>query len=630
MFPSRKLLFFISSTGDLQTERASVQESLRVFEIDGLRFEEWPSMPDDPMDVCFEGVQTSDAMVLLLGRSYGTPDKNGLSGTHQEFRYAQKLSRPIFAFLLKSDGRDRRQHEFIAEVQRAHFRCCEIESLDDLAKSLRTSVAAEFSRRWKHFDSHPPESSSPWGEPPPTAPIPILSDRETMLAELKRRYDAGEDEAIGAAAEGVIARYPNDSELLNVIYQAAVNEGIESRPVNLARVEAAIAFWKNNIPVGAMTNAPRFYCLANPLLVLKRYGEAISVYQESLQIYPQFAECWKNLGSAYQDRGDHAEARRAYEEVLKIKPQKFEALYSLATLVIRHLGDPAAALAHLEAIDTAALDSHRVASVIAWRAEAKLLLGRLADAAADAEEAIHLDNEADWTWAAAARVYAQARHSDRSLDVLALRFWERFVVRFPKAAEGWLELGFLLYRLREVRDRQESSRRALIAYEKAIDLGVDDALVWDRTGHLLQEAGRWEEAANGYAKAATVDAASHGYCLAFALRHLARYEEALPHALAAAQKHQPDGMSWLLVADCRSKLRDYEGAVEAYRMAIEVDPEYEKAWFDFGGLRWNLRDPDGAFAIWKVALAKFPESEEAVRLLAFLDLVQLPHTPEAD
>lgn len=631
MFPSRKLHFFISSTGDLQAERSSVQQSLRLFEIDDLRFEEWPSMPDDPMEVCLEGVRSSDAVVLLLGPSYGTPDnKNGLSGTHEEFRHAQKINRPVFAFLLKAESRDPRQVEFIAEVRRAVFQCTEIESLEDLEQSVRVSVAAEFSRRWKHFERHPPELSSPWGEPPTAAPISILSDRDGMLAELKNRYDAGEDDAISAAADGVIARYPNDSELFNVICQAAVNQGMGNRPVNRARVEAAVAFWHNEIPVEPMAKAGRLYCLGNALYVLKRYDEAISAYEESLQIHPQFAECWKNLGSAYHDRGDQAEARRAYEEVLKIEPRKFEALYSLATLHIRHLGDPAAALAHLEAIDTAALGSHRVASVIAWGAEAKLLLGRLADAAADAEEAIHLDAEADWTWTAAARVYAQARHCDPSLNVAALRFWERFVGRYPKAAEGWLELGFLLFRLREERDRQEFSRRALIAYQKAIDLGVDDALVWDRTGHLLQEAGRWEEAADRYAKAAAGDAASHGYCYAFALRHLERYEESLPYALAAAQTHHPDGMSWVLVADCRAKLRDYEGAIEAYRMAIEVEPEYDKAWFDFGGLRWNLRDPEGAFAIWKVALAKFPESEEAVRLRAFLDdLAQLAHTPEA-
>jgi tetratricopeptide (TPR) repeat protein len=619
MFPSRKLHFFISSTGDLQAERASVQQSLRLFEIDGLRFEEWPSMPDDPMEVCLEGVCSSDAVVLLLGKSYGTPDKSGLSGTHQEFRHASKFNRPIFAFLLKADARDPRQAEFIAEVQRGLFRCVEIGSIEELSHSLRISVAAEFSRRWKHFERHPPESSSPWGEPPAAPPVSILADRDEMLAELKDRYVAGDDDAISAAADALMARYPDDRELLNIICQAAVNEGIGNRPVNRARVEAAVELWKDDRPVEPMARAGRLYCLGNALYVLNRYDEAIAAYRESLHIHPAFAECWKNLGSAYHDRGDHAEARLAYEEVLTIDPRKFEALYSLSTLLLRHLADPAAALTHLEAIDTAALGSHRLGSVLAWRAEAKLLLGRLTEAAADAEEAIHLHPESDWTWTAAARVYAQSRHSEPSLNVAALRFWERFVSRFPKTAEAWLELGFLLFRLREQRDKQEFSRRALIAYEKAIELGVDDALVWDRTGHLLQEAGRWEDAAARYAKAAAGDAPSHGYCYGYALRELGRYEEALPYALAAAEKHQPDAMSWVLAADCRAKLGDYEGAIAAYLEATKVQPDYEKAWFDLGGLLWNVGDAELALRVWKAALAKFPESDEATRLLGFLD-----------
>jgi tetratricopeptide (TPR) repeat protein len=624
MFPSRKLHFFISSTGDLQGERASIQESLRLFEIDGLRFEEWPSMPDDPMEVCLEGVRSSDAVVLLLGSSYGTPDKIGLSGTHQEFRHASKINRPIFAFLLKAEARDPRQVEFIGEVQRAVFRCVEISSVDELAQSLRVSVAAEFSRRWKHFERHPPEFSSPWGEAPAAPPLTILGDRDDMLAELKNRYASGDDDAISAAADAIMSRHPGDRELLNIVCQAAVNEGIGNQPVNRPRVEAAVELWKADCPVEPIARAGRLYCLGNALYVLKRYDEAITAYRESLQVHPEFAECWKNLGSAYHDRGDHAEARMAYEEVLKIEPRKFEALYSLATLLIRHLADPADALTHLEAIDTAALGSDRLGSVMAWRAEAKLLLGQLTEAAADAEESIHLHPESDWTWTAAARVYAQARHSEPSLNVAALRFWERFVARFPRAAEAWLELGFLLFRLREHRDKQEFSRRALIAYEKAIELGVDDSLVWDRTGHLLQDAGRWEDAAERYAKAAAGDASSHGYCYGFVLRHLGRYKEALPYALAAVEQHQPDGMSWVLVADCKAKLRDYDGAIAAYLEAMKVEPTYEKAWFDLGGLLWNIGNSELALTVWKVALAKFPESEEAVRLVNFLDALIEP------
>ncbi len=631
MFPSRKLVFFISSTSDLQAERVAVQESLRLFEIDGLRFEEWPSMPDEPGQVCLEGVQSSDAIVLILGSSYGSPMKDGLSGTHLEFRHASTINRPIFVFLLKAADRDPRQIAFISEVERAAFRCVEIESIPQLAESVRASVAAEFSRRWKHFEEHPPETASPWGESSGVPAVLILDDRDNMLGELSRRYAARDDVAICAAADSIFARYPDDLALRNIVLQAVVNVAMNGGPVNRHYLDLAIAVWKNDEPAEFMARAGRLYCLGNALYVLKRYDEAIASYRAAVEIHPTFAECWKNLGSAYHDSGDDAQARVAYEQALKIEPRKFEGLYSLATLLIRHLADPATALTYLEAIDTAALGSSHLASVIAWRAEAKLLLQRYADAAADAEESIHVHHEADWTWTAAARVYAQARHSEPSLNVAAIRFWERFVNRFPKAAHAWLELGFLFFSLREERDRQESSRRALIAYDKAIALGIDDPLVWDRTGHLLQEAGRWEEAIERYARAAAGDAASHGYCYAFALRHLERYSEALPFALAAARTHQPDAMSWVLVADCKAKLKDLEGAFEAYTQAIAVDPNYEKAWFDLGGLCWSVGNTELAFRIWNTALLKFPESGEAERLLAFLDdFEQVKEPPEAD
>jgi tetratricopeptide (TPR) repeat protein len=618
MFPSRKLHFFISSTANLQQERAVVQQVLATFDIDGLRFEEWPSMPDDPMEVCLEGVRNSHAVVLLLGTCYGTVDHSGISGTHQEFRYAQKLGRPIFVFLLNAEAREQAQLDFIAEVQKSKFRSREIGSTEQLAQQLRASVAAEFARRWQQFERRPPEAPSPF-EPQEATPIAGDVGRDELLAELKQRYDAGDDDAISAAADDILRRYPNDPDLLSFIYQAEVNHGIDHRGVNRARVEAAAEFWRRSRAVGIAARAGAAYCLGNALSVLGRFDEAIAAYRDALELHPEFVECWKNLGSVYHNRGDHQAARSAYERALALQPRKFEALYSLATLLLRHLDDPAAALTNLELIDLASLEASRVASVLAWRAEAKLRLGRVADAAADAEEAIAVSSDAEWTWTAAARVYAQARHSEKSLILAAVRFWERFVVRFPKAPEAWYELGFLLFRARDIRERKEYSRRCRIAFQKAIELGVNDPLVWDRIGHLFQEEGRWAEAAERYAKAAAGDPASHGYCYGLALTHVGRYEEALPFALAAAETHQPDAMSWTVVADCRIKLNDVEGAVAAYHKAIEIDPDYAKAWFDLGGLFWNLRDAEMAFAVWDEALMRFSGSDEAAKLMTFLD-----------
>jgi tetratricopeptide (TPR) repeat protein len=66
-------------------------------------------------------------------------------------------------------------------------------------------------------------------------------------------------------------------------------------------------------------------------------------------------------------------------------------------------------------------------------------------------------------------------------------------------------------------------------------------------------------------------------------------------------------------------LGDYEGAIAAYLQATTLEPAYEKAWFDLGGLLWNVGDGELALTVWKAALAKFPESDEAIRVHTFLD-----------
>ena len=138
----------------------------------------------------------------MASAASATPSKEiarklGLSGTQQEFRHAAKLSRPIFAFLLKADARDPRQTEFITEVQRVLFRCVEIGSIEELSHSLRGSVAAEFSRRWKHFERHPPESSSPGRRPPsPTSRSePALELNPRRAAAL--RQDVSDNRRLG-------------------------------------------------------------------------------------------------------------------------------------------------------------------------------------------------------------------------------------------------------------------------------------------------------------------------------------------------------------------------------------------------------------------------------------------------
>ena len=63
------------------------------------------SEPSKPLDLCLEQVQLSDAVILIIGFMAGSliPESPELTDTRAEFELAQRLGRPVFAFL-KTEG----------------------------------------------------------------------------------------------------------------------------------------------------------------------------------------------------------------------------------------------------------------------------------------------------------------------------------------------------------------------------------------------------------------------------------------------------------------------------------------------------------------------------------------------
>ena len=180
-----------------------------------------------------------------------------------------------------------------------------------------------------------------------------------------------------------------------------------------------------------------------------------------------------------------------------------------------------------------------------WKAYACLKLGKYAEGIACAEDAIANDLLNNWIWKIAGRLYALIRRHDSNWLEPAMKFWEKFLVKFPEKAEALAELGFIQFALVKKNINGDHSQKAINAFLKAIEFGFkDDGLVWDRIGHLYQDRSQWKDAENAFRKATLRSPEKFGYCLGVSLIFLNRIDEALPLVLDAAQKHQPDAMSW--------------------------------------------------------------------------------------
>lgn len=618
-----RLRVFISSTGDLQAERGAVAEALSVLDVDGIRFESWPSTPYPPISEAVRRLDDCDAVVLLLGRRYGTRSGSGLSVTHLEYRRAVELRKPVFAYLLEVSVREPEQELFVREVRQDHFQCSPIRSLHELQKQVTRSLLDEFTRCFREVHTALPAVLTT-GRAPMSSDIAdsaswtLPSDYQDALPMLQAQYDAQADAAIQRFANEVEARFRGMPDILNIVFMAEVNLAMDNRPVDVQRIRRAVEHWSDPQIRQRYRDYALDYSLGNALGVLGRLPEAIERYRAALRSNPRHAQTWKNLGTAYLETGVYEEGKKCIEEALRLDPQLFEAAYSLGVLSLQRENDPEAALGYFDRITASGVPSRRLGGVYAWRAIAYGRLGRFPEGIMSAEDAIANASEATWAWQNAARLYAVARRQDKAWLVPAAGFWGRFLARFPHSSDAWAEAGWVHWTLWHDTDSEEERGGALAAFTKAVENGhTERGLIWDRIGHLQQAVSNWEAAEQAFRRAVKEDEDQFGYCLGVSLIALGQYEQALLLVQAATQ-HHPDAESWFQVGLCQEKLGNVMAAVEAYETAIALDPDYPHPRFNLGGLYWNRRDTARAKEIWNEAIAKSPNhplAQQARQLL---------------
>lgn len=73
-------------------------------------------------------------------------------------------------------------------------------------------------------------------------------------------------------------------------------------------------------------------------------------------------------------------------------------------------------------------------------------------------------------------------------------------------------------------------------------------------------------------------------------------------------------MSWFQVGVAYENTGAPAEAIEAYRKALALDPGYDLAIFNLGGVYWNSGDLVEAAQIWHSAAQQFPDHELTAKL----------------
>ena len=481
-------------------------------------------------------------------------------------------------------------------------------------------VSAKEDRDYRLSFTKPPEEIPALLKDGPDVPVP--ADPQQAKKVLLALYNSGEDKSISRSFErfhAVLGAAPED---LIHAYMAEINLGNNGVTCDKSRIEEGIKILEIAVNKGICDPGSLLYSIGNGWSAVRNYEKAKEAYNLALRSLEHgdssvVAQCIKNLGTTMKNLGKEDEAFKLYEKALEYDSNLGEAHFALAVWHCKRNSELDHALDHLDKIVWHKNSAGTAASVQGWRAYIFFNTGDIKSAFREINTLLGEGDKFDWVWSWCERLVGI--HGRTSLDSAqkALKFWDRYLNEFPENLKAKTERLLCVWYIKSnggsVEHDFENFKKDIA---NVVSQGASDpAFLWDRTGHWAQDESNWVEAEKCYRKAFELSPSEYGYCLGTALNFLGRYEEALPILTEQAEEHIPDEKSWFQVAVARKGMNHVEGSISAYKRAIQLDENYDLAWFDLGGIYWNSQNWEPAIATWKEAIRRFPSHELSSKLL---------------
>ncbi|NET55778.1 MAG: serine protease [Symploca sp. SIO2E6] len=270
---------------------------------------------------------------------------------------------------------------------------------------------------------------------------------------------------------------------LRLAQQAGLQLGLRvenSLPTPLTPAEiASIATTFDVSPARENWNAIDWANRGNQLYRLERFPEALTAFERSIQIKPDFYQAWYGRGQVLYTLGEYEEALKSYDRTLQIKPDLHLAWRDQG-IVLALVGNPTEAVAAFDKAITIKLDDY-----VVWYLRGNLLRKHLQayqEALRSYDQAIKLAPNFAEAWTGKGRALYEVGYYQE-----ALAAFNQANQLNPNLAATWHWRGILLW------DWQQPDA-AIYSLDKAIQLTPDNYELWLIKGIVLAELGRYQEA----------------------------------------------------------------------------------------------------------------------------------------
>lgn len=450
-------------------------------------------------------------------------------------------------------------------------------------------------------------------------PISVPDDAQKAADMLTSLSDANKDQHISDNFTAFFAVLYDDPNALQRLFFAEINLGVDGLSCSEPRIHDAIEFLKSCIDSelegtgGWLYNLGNAYSVLNDAEVSNRYfKEAISTLLQTGD-FLIVAMAYKNLGSNYESLGRTDEAIEAYKKSLENNPDLAETHFALGMQYIK-AGNFDEALEHLDSVTFLVRNPKHVGAVQGWRINALFNLGEDNAAFREMFSVVASEENATWAWHWCARQVQQFGCTTQENLKKSIRFWSGYLNFYKDEPHAVMQLLLCQNKLLQIMPSKEidafQMEASLDKYyaEKIID-DEQAARIYDKVGHRYQHLGDWLQALAFFEHAYELDPEPYACCFATAFNHLNLWEDALEVLLGYESYYVEDDIYWYQRGYAFSRFMNFNSAIDAFKRAIELNNDYERAWFNLGGNYFNNGQYDKAKETLEIAINRFPDSD---------------------
>lgn len=366
----------------------------------------------------------------------------------------------------------------------------------------------------------------------------------------------------------------------------------------------ALSLWSDCAKKSPQKPRPRCN-MADALAETGKTKEALEEYNKTLEIDPEYALAYNNMGTVFFRLEKVEDAIACYQKALNLKSDiKKEIHYNLGNALVR-IGKLDEAVIHfkkvLQLMPQYPLAHNNLGTIL-------IKLGKLEEAEIHLQKALETEPDYAEAYNNLGIIFEQQNKIER-----AMSSYEKALQLNPDYREAHMNSANLLL-------KSGKFQEAISHYKEILRTKTDDPVLYFNIGTLLAAQGEFEEAVLNYNRALQIkpDYADAQSNLGFALLKLGKAKEAIPYYQEALKLHPDNPEGYKNLGTAFAIQGNFDNAVVNYRKALEIKPDYAEVHNNLGTILARQKNLKDALTHFQEALRINPEYADAKKNLEII------------